>query len=35
MHGLYYICERKFYARENYATVEINPYTDNYDTELL
>ena len=25
MHYLYFICERKFYARKNYATLEINP----------
>ena len=24
IHCLYFICERKFYARKNYATVEIN-----------
>ena len=26
MHCPYFICERKFYARKNYATLEINPY---------
>ena len=25
MHCLYFICKRKFYARKNYATMEINP----------
>ena len=25
MHYLYFICERKFYARKNYGTLEINP----------
>ena len=25
MHCLYFICERKLYARKNYATPEINP----------
>ena len=25
MYCLYFICERKFYARKNYATLEINP----------
>ena len=24
LHCLYFICERKFYARKNYATLEIN-----------
>ena len=26
MHRVYFICERKFYARKKYATLEINPY---------
>ena len=26
MHCLYFICELKFYARKNYATVEIHHY---------
>ena len=25
MHYLYFICERKFYPRKNYPTLEINP----------
>ena len=25
MHRLYFICERKFYARKHYATLENNP----------
>ena len=25
MYCLHFICERKFYARKNYATLEINP----------
>ena len=25
MYCLYFICEGKFYARKNYATLEINP----------
>ena len=32
MHCLYFICERKFYARKSYATVEINPQSYLYDS---
>ena len=30
MHFLCSICERKFYARKNYATLEINPYPSTF-----
>ena len=30
MHCLYFICEHTFYARKNYATLEINPWGGSY-----